>query len=162
MQTNSTKNIPGSIIRLQSSGPIQENDTPTDELGLYFAFSAIVTDLMVNHLDLIYIGKSDDGSDNRGIRGRINDHIRDDHANWRKSYNIPKEAEIVYYTIPISDRDLITSLEAACVYFYGPRHNSDFKDAIPSHLRLYSFIRIDGQFPLKNNIIDPDLLTYSE
>lgn len=133
-----------------------------DSPGIYMAVSAKSYAKFNKIQKLIYIGRTEDTTPARGLKGRIADHLRQDHAKWRRNCHIAPEERILYFYIPITGKAarLIPKLEAALINYFQPEANIEYKEAIPSNLRLLKTIIIIWPPFLGRQIIDPRILKY--
>lgn len=126
------KIIPHYNLYVNPPQPAETGDFP-DDPGIYIAFKCITVGYQGKqiklHTEPIYIGMSDDRNPGRGIRGRIKDHLRDNHADWLKELGDGCEIEYGYITMPINPD--IETVEAAMINANKPSQNTEYVDATP-------------------------------
>ncbi len=152
---------PAILLDIVGSFPAASSGIP-DKTGIYIAYAGkrdINGDFWPSRL--LYIGKSEDESENRGVAGRVYDHARSDHQEWLKY--LRTDEEIRYAYIPIEDRweDKIPHIEAALINAFKPAFNDEHKDAIREDLKLEETIKLQGyMWCLPDFSISPDKLIY--
>lgn len=135
-----------------------ENGRFPDASGIYIAFTSIrfrgtYTDFVLP-IRPIYIGMSEKTDDNQGIRGRIADHLRNDHSMWQR--HLPKGIEIQYGYIENPICPSLETVEAAMINVNKPQFNTEYKEQTPYPLN--EILRFVGSIgALKPEICQEDL-----
>lgn len=130
--------------------------------GLYIAVTARSYFTFYRVTQILYIGKTLDNKPNRGLFGRVSDHVDQDHDKWKREYHIAPDEDIIYFFIPITGTHakIVPALEAALINYFKPCANTQYKDYISSSLRLLKTIKIQWPEFLGTSIIYPTLLSY--
>lgn len=152
---------PAIVLNVIGSFPAGSAGIP-DTPGIYLAYAG-KRDLngVFWPSRLLYIGKSEDESENRGVAGRVYDHARSDHQEWLKYLKAGEEIRYAYIPIEGMWQDKIPHIEAALINAFQPDFNDEHKDAIREDLRLEETIKLQGYILCPPDYsISPDKLTY--